>query len=103
MLSFTSTHTKTGCRVHSKGGVPRDVIQTTKRSLEVDLNDVAFPCLSTCLSELFFIDLDQCFPGEDQMRQEIAGGNLNRICRTITYCYCFLLPIRQNNEWIEMY
>ena len=48
---------------------------------------MAFPCLSTCLSELFFIDLDQCFPGEDQMRQEIAGGNLNRICRTVTYCY----------------
>ena len=47
-------------------------------------------CLS--VSVLYFgIDLDQCLFHEDQMRQEMARGNLNRIyctlvCRYILYC-----------------
>ena len=59
--------------------------------------------MSVCLSQFFSIDLDQCLPDGDQTRQEIAGANLNRICRTVTYCYGFLLSIRQNKKAIEMY
>ena len=59
--------------------------------------------MSVCLSQFFSIDLDQCLPDGDKTRQEIAGGNLNRICRTVTYCSGFLLSILQNKKAIEMY